>query len=77
MGGGLAFLQQARRQGLTAAVLILTALDGVADRVEGLDAGADDYLAKPYDSAELMAPAPAPWRAAPPPRFRAFSPPGL
>ena len=36
-------------------VLILTALDGVNDRVRGLDAGADDYLAKPFDLAELEA----------------------
>jgi two-component system OmpR family response regulator len=36
-------------------VLILTALDGVTDRVRGLDAGADDYLAKPFDLAELEA----------------------
>jgi two-component system OmpR family response regulator len=36
-------------------VLILTALDRVSDRVRGLDAGADDYLAKPFDLAELEA----------------------
>ena len=36
-------------------VLILTALDGVNDRVRGLDAGADDYLAKPFELAELEA----------------------
>jgi two-component system, OmpR family, response regulator len=36
-------------------VLILTAADGVSDRVRGLDAGADDYLAKPFDIAELEA----------------------
>jgi two-component system OmpR family response regulator len=36
-------------------LLILTALDGVRDRVRGLDAGADDYLAKPFDLAELEA----------------------
>ncbi len=36
-------------------MLILTALDGVNDRVRGLDAGADDYLAKPFDLAELEA----------------------
>ena len=36
-------------------VLILTARDGVADRVAGLDAGADDYLVKPFDFAELVA----------------------
>src|SRR5205814_4957521 len=36
-------------------VLILTGADGVRDRVRGLDAGADDYLAKPFDLAELEA----------------------
>jgi two-component system response regulator QseB len=36
-------------------VLILTARDGVRDRIAGLDAGADDYLTKPFDSAELKA----------------------
>jgi len=54
-GSGLDLLRRARRDGLSAAVLVLTALDGVADRVTGLDAGADDYLVKPFDSQELLA----------------------
>ena len=44
---------RARRQGLP--VLILTARDAVTDKVQGLDAGADDYLVKPFDLAELSA----------------------
>jgi two-component system, OmpR family, response regulator len=44
-----------RQRGCPAPVLMLTARDTVADRVAGLDAGADDYLAKPFDFAELFA----------------------
>jgi two-component system, OmpR family, response regulator QseB len=53
--GGLDVLQEHRRRGGQAPVLILTAQDAVADRVAGLDAGADDYLAKPFDLDELAA----------------------
>ena len=52
---GLSVLRQARQVGVTTPVLLLTALDAVGDRVEGLDAGADDYLAKPFDADELRA----------------------
>ena len=52
---GLALLRRARAAGLAAPVLLLTALDAVGDRVDGLDAGADDYLAKPFDLRELSA----------------------
>ena len=45
---GLSVLRQARGAGVRTPVLVLTALDAVGDRVEGLDAGADDYLAKPF-----------------------------
>ncbi|MBS6366060.1 MAG: response regulator transcription factor [Clostridiales bacterium] len=52
---GLAALQQMRRAGNTTPVLLLTARSGVDDRVEGLDAGADDYLTKPFSFDELLA----------------------
>jgi two-component system response regulator QseB len=52
---GLSVLKDARREGLATPVLILTARDAVQDRVSGLDAGADDYLLKPFDLDELMA----------------------
>ncbi len=48
-------LLAALRRGRKTPVLILTARDAVSDRVRGLDAGADDYLVKPYDLAELLA----------------------
>lgn len=52
---GFEVCQELRRQGCESAVLMLTARGQVADRVVGLRAGADDYLAKPFDPAELMA----------------------
>ena len=52
---GLKLLQQLRRQGLEIPVLILTARDSVTNRVDGLQAGADDYLLKPFDLRELAA----------------------
>jgi DNA-binding response OmpR family regulator len=52
---GLSVLRQLRAKGNPVPVLILTASDSVADRVAGLDAGADDYLAKPFALAELQA----------------------
>jgi two-component system, OmpR family, response regulator len=52
---GLDVLRRLRTSDSRLPVLILTALDGVGDRVRGLDAGADDYLAKPFDLAELEA----------------------
>jgi DNA-binding response OmpR family regulator len=52
---GLNLCQQYRRLGKTAPVLILTAKDAIADRIDGLDAGADDYLIKPADVFELLA----------------------
>jgi len=52
---GMTVLRDARRAGRTLPVLILTARDGAADRIAGLDAGADDYLTKPFDLGELLA----------------------
>ncbi len=52
---GLSLLQRFRRLGQHVPVLFLTARDAVADRVRGLDAGADDYLAKPFAFEELLA----------------------
>ena len=52
---GLALLRDLRRDSICIPVLILTARDAVTDRVAGLDAGADDYLVKPFDLDELNA----------------------
>jgi two-component system OmpR family response regulator len=52
---GLEVLRSLRAAQSRLPVLILTGLDAVSDRVRGLDAGADDYLAKPFDVAELLA----------------------
>jgi DNA-binding response OmpR family regulator len=52
---GLEVLSQARRDGLTLPVLILTARDAIPDRIQGLDRGADDYVIKPVDLNELAA----------------------
>ena len=52
---GITVLQNLRSRGKTVPVLILTARESVEDRVKGLDAGADDYLTKPFDLDELCA----------------------
>jgi two-component system response regulator QseB len=52
---GLELLAELRRQGNPIPVLILTARDALADRVCGLNSGADDYLVKPFDLEELLA----------------------
>jgi DNA-binding response OmpR family regulator len=54
-GDGIDFLRAQRRSGLKAPVLVLTARGGLGDSVKGLDAGADDYVIKPFDMAELAA----------------------
>jgi len=54
-GDGLDLCSSVRRQGNPARVLLLTARDSLGDKVRGLDAGADDYLTKPFDSPELSA----------------------
>ncbi|EJL91490.1 two-component system response regulator PmrA [Pantoea sp. GM01] len=52
---GASLLRQWRRDGIAVPVLILTARDALEDRVDGLDAGADDYLVKPFALVELQA----------------------
>ncbi len=52
---GLEVLKKLRTNGTTLPVIIITARDGIEDRVKGLDLGADDYLTKPFDIDELLA----------------------
>ena len=52
---GLSVLGGLRRMNIATPVIITTALDGINDRIDGLDAGADDYLVKPYAAEELLA----------------------
>ncbi len=54
-GSGLDWLARQRQAGLRTQAFLLTARDRLADRVHGLDSGADDYLVKPFDPAELAA----------------------
>jgi len=54
-GDGLTLLRSKRRQRDRTPCLILTARDAVEDRISGLDAGADDYLYKPFDNGEMLA----------------------
>jgi len=54
-GNGLGFLRALRRLGNTVPVIILTAMDQLSTRIDGLNAGADDYLVKPFDLGELIA----------------------
>jgi two-component system, OmpR family, response regulator len=54
-GDGLEFLKLLRSKKIQTPVIVLTAKDQISDRVRGLDAGADDYLVKPFDSDELLA----------------------
>lgn len=54
-GRGLDWLREARRAGDATPVIILTARDQISDRIAGLNAGADDYLVKPFDLSELTA----------------------
>ena len=53
--GGLDVCRSLRRRGDAVPVLVVTARDAISDRVEGLDAGADDYLVKPFAVEELIA----------------------
>ena len=52
---GLELIRRLRRRGLSLPVLILTARDGLDDRIVGLDLGADDYMVKPFELQELLA----------------------
>ena len=54
-GDGFAFLSSIRARGITTPVLVITAREALGDRVRGLDAGADDYLVKPFATDELTA----------------------
>ena len=54
-GNGIGLLQEMRRRADVTPVIILTARDQISDRIEGLNAGADDYLVKPFDLGELSA----------------------
>ena len=54
-GLGIGFLKTLRSRGDVTPVIILTALDQISDRIAGLNAGADDYLVKPFDLTELSA----------------------
>jgi DNA-binding response OmpR family regulator len=52
---GLEFCRELRRRGVRSKILMLTARDAVENKIEGLDAGADDYLVKPFSYRELLA----------------------
>lgn len=54
-GDGISICRKLRREGYSGAILMLTAKDAVSDRITGLDAGADDYLIKPFEIEELLA----------------------
>jgi DNA-binding response OmpR family regulator len=54
-GDGVSVCRRLRKEGYSGAILMLTAKDSLQDRVEGLDAGADDYLVKPFELDELLA----------------------
>ena len=52
---GITVVREARQKGVGVPIMMLTAMDEVDDRINGLDAGADDYLAKPFAGGELLA----------------------
>lgn len=54
-GNGLDFLKKLRTDGFSEPIIVMTARDQISDRIKGLDAGADDYVVKPFDLDELNA----------------------
>lgn len=54
-GDGIDAIRSLRARGTTAPILVVTAREGISDRIRGLDSGADDYLTKPFNSGELLA----------------------
>lgn len=54
-GNGIDFLKQLRSSGFIVPIIVMTARDQISDRIKGLDAGADDYVVKPFDLDELYA----------------------
>ena len=54
-GNGIDFLKQLRAKGFVAPIIVMTARDQISDRIVGLEAGADDYVVKPFDLDELNA----------------------
>lgn len=52
---GLTIIQILRKNNITTPIIMVTAMNGINDRIDGLDAGADDYLIKPFDIGELLA----------------------
>ena len=54
-GNGIDFLKQLRASGAVLPIIVMTARDQISDRIKGLDAGADDYVVKPFDLNELAA----------------------
>ncbi len=52
---GITILKTLRKNNIATPIILLTAMNGINDRIDGLDAGADDYLVKPFDSGELLA----------------------
>jgi two-component system OmpR family response regulator len=69
-GRGLDFLKQCRQTGDTTPVIILTARDQISDRIEGLNAGADDYLVKPFDLSARIEAVARRYRGNPNPKIR-------
>jgi DNA-binding response OmpR family regulator len=72
-GDGLDLVREFRRRGVKTPILILTARSAIEERISGLDAGADDYLVKPFNTGELLARCRALLRRAPDTKTPIFS----